>query len=264
MMLLLVFLGSFIAWKGFQLDAGTQAFAYLLVCLMGALLADYFAARRPVPPLLPVREPEKEAILFVGNVLLGFGFLIPRFVLDWNHLPGLIRILVLAMLLFVFPIAMSLWLVLKRYTPSDLGFRFRGGVPFLLCLGLFFLAWKWVCPQRLTLELVLDEAGGNWFMVVFSGFITSGLSEEFFRMVGQSRLKNRLGPAWAWFLTSLIWALMHAPKWYAETGEWMEPVWSSLRILPLGLLWGYLTHRFQSLWPSTLLHALNFWGLQNF
>ena len=36
-----------------------------------------------------------------------------------------------------------------------------------------------------------------------------------------------------------------------------------LDIVPLGLLWGYLTHRTGSLVPAVLLHLTNFWGLQN-
>ena len=34
-------------------------------------------------------------------------------------------------------------------------------------------------------------------------------------------------------------------------------------IVPLGLLWGYLTHRTGSFLPSVVLHATNIWGLQN-
>jgi membrane protease YdiL (CAAX protease family) len=33
--------------------------------------------------------------------------------------------------------------------------------------------------------------------------------------------------------------------------------------MPLGFLWGYITHRTKSLFPSIVIHALNLWGLQN-
>jgi membrane protease YdiL (CAAX protease family) len=35
-------------------------------------------------------------------------------------------------------------------------------------------------------------------------------------------------------------------------------------MMPIGFLWGYLTHRTKSLLPAVLVHGLNFWGLQNF
>jgi hypothetical protein len=39
---------------------------------------------------------------------------------------------------------------------------------------------------------------------------------------------------------------------------------SSVRIIPIGLMCGYLTHRTKSIIPSVLVHGSNFWGLQNF
>ena len=38
----------------------------------------------------------------------------------------------------------------------------------------------------------------------------------------------------------------------------------AVRIVPLGLMWGYITYRTKSLLPATLVHGLNVWGLQNF
>jgi membrane protease YdiL (CAAX protease family) len=44
----------------------------------------------------------------------------------------------------------------------------------------------------------------------------------------------------------------------------LETALSSIRIIPIGLVWGYLTHRTKSFVPATLVHGANFWGLQNF
>jgi membrane protease YdiL (CAAX protease family) len=56
---------------------------------------------------------------------------------------------------------------------------------------------------------------------------------------------------------------MHAPKWAAEDDA-IEALLSSIRIVPLGLTWGYLTYRTRGLLPAVLVHGTNFWGLQNF
>ena len=57
---------------------------------------------------------------------------------------------------------------------------------------------------------------------------------------------------------------MHAPKWYMEGHDLAEAVLVSIRIIPIGLMWGYLTYRTKSLLPATIVHGANFWSLQNF
>jgi hypothetical protein len=57
---------------------------------------------------------------------------------------------------------------------------------------------------------------------------------------------------------------MHAPKWLGEGADLYEGAMSSVRLIPLGLLWGYMTHRTKSILPATFVHGLNVWGLQNF
>jgi membrane protease YdiL (CAAX protease family) len=197
---------------------------------------------------------------------LGYVFLFFRFwpTVDWQHLPGLIKLVLLPLLLFMFPIALAIYLLLKKYKLPNLGLRLNG---LLLVLPIVFISAiinHYVSPQSLTLTAVLEESGG-WFGAIFSGFIVAALSEEFFRFVGQTRLGayfNNKGIAW--FVTSLLWAFMHAPKWYGEELNMTEAVLGSLRIVPIGLMWGYLTHRTKSILPSVLVHGMNVWGLQNF
>lgn len=57
---------------------------------------------------------------------------------------------------------------------------------------------------------------------------------------------------------------MHAPKWYSEEHNISEAILGSVRIIPIGLMWGYLTNRTKSIFPATIVHGVNFWGLQNF
>ncbi|GBL35552.1 hypothetical protein EMGBS15_11470 [Filimonas sp.] len=93
----------------------------------------------------------------------------------------------------------------------------------------------------------------------------AGLSEEFFRVVGQTRLGVwTRSKGMGWFLTTFIWAFMHAPKWYGDGHDLTEAILGFLRIIPLGLMWGYLTPRTKSLLPSVIVHGMNIWGLQNF
>ena len=67
-----------------------------------------------------------------------------------------------------------------------------------------------------------------------------------------------------WLLITIIWALMHVPKWYSENHSLTETILSSIRIIPIGLMWGYINHRTKSILPAMLIHGTNFWGSQNF
>jgi Type II CAAX prenyl endopeptidase Rce1-like len=58
--------------------------------------------------------------------------------------------------------------------------------------------------------------------------------------------------------------LLRRPVDYSQSHSTVEAMLGVINIVPLGLLWGYLTHRTGSFLPSMLLHGLNFWGLQNF
>jgi len=118
-------------------------------------------------------------------------------------------------------------------------------------------------PEDFTLGSLLASEGVVGALV--TGVITAGLSEEFVRMVLQTRLGAYLrNPAIGWFIATLIWAFLHSPKWYADGGDLYEALMGAVRIVPLGLMWGYITHRTKSLLPATLVHGFNVWGLQNF
>ena len=70
-------------------------------------------------------------------------------------------------------------------------------------------------------------------------------------------------PAFGWLISSIAWAMLHGPVAYSQSHSTVQAMLSVIDIVPLGLLWGYLTHRTGSFLPSMLLHGLNFWGLQN-
>jgi membrane protease YdiL (CAAX protease family) len=90
------------------------------------------------------------------------------------------------------------------------------------------------------------------------------LPEEFFRFAWQTRIGAWMkNPAAGWLIASMAWAVLHGPVDYSQSHSTVEAMLSVIDIVPLGLLWGYLSHRTGSFLPSVLLHGLNFWGLQN-
>ena len=110
-----------------------------------------------------------------------------------------------------------------------------------------------------------------WYSVGIVGFLLEGivgaaLAEEFSRMQAQTRFSAALGNnGLGFFFATLIWALMHVPVFSGgEVGNILPAMQGACNILPIGLLWGYITWRTKSLFPALLIHGLNLWGLQNF
>lgn len=250
---------------GAQHDRLPKAIAYLVAMTAAAFLVDLFTHWKGSAPAYPVRQPRREALIVLGCIVLGYITLFLRFAwLDWEQVPGLVRLAILPLFGFVFPIIVALIMLWFTYKPRDLGFRFPMSgwmfAPILLVTA--GTAWL-VAREDLTIGPILAEEG--WTGLLLLGFFSAGLPEEFSRMLLQTRvgawLKN---PSLGWLIATVLWAFMHAPKWIGEGADMYEGVMSSVRIIPLGLLWGYMTHRTRSLLPATLVHGMNVWGLQNF
>ena len=256
-----------VMYVGYQDDKMLQATAYLFVMWLCSFIADVYALWRPAQNDFVVRNPKRETLHFLVCVGLGILALVLRFtgIVDWQHLNGPSRLAIAPLiLLFGFPIGMAVIFLLLKYKPRELGVRFQGLLVALPVIAILAITNRVVSPESLTWNQLMVESGGILGML-FSGFIMAGLSEEFMRVVGQTRLgallhSNSLG----WFLTTVIWALMHTPKWYGEDHNMTEALLSVIRIVPIGLMWGYLTHRTKSILPAVLVHGTNVWGLQNF
>lgn len=264
--ILIILTSIIVLYTGVRHQELTQAVVYISACFISALLIDFFALMSPINAQITVKKPLKETIIFFACLTGGLVFMFVRFsgYVDWEHLNGLIKLALIPLILGVFPVALAIGLLLMRYSPFALGLRVKGIVWAIPLVIIFALAGWIIAPDRLTWDLVMAEEG-SVANLIFSGLIVAGLSEEFFRIVGQTRLGALINnQGLAWYIITFIWAFMHAPKWFGENHNALETVLSSIRIIPIGLVWGYLTHRSKSFVPSTLMHGANFWGLQNF
>jgi membrane protease YdiL (CAAX protease family) len=264
--LLIVLSSLIVLYVGHRHGAMTQAIAYLFVMWLCSFVIDLYALQRPPKNDFEVRDPKRETMYFVLCLIgfLLFAFFRASGVLDWDHTQGFIKLGVATLIVFVYPIALAVIFLLLKYKPSDLGIRFQGLLIALPIIALCALTNRLVSPKSLTWDSLLAESGGI-VGALLSGFILAGLSEEFFRVIGQTRLGalfNNKGLGW--FLTTVIWALFHIPMWYVQAHDLTEALLGAMRIIPLGLMWGYLTHRTKSILPSVLVHGMNVWGLQNF
>ncbi|MBK7634637.1 MAG: CPBP family intramembrane metalloprotease [Saprospiraceae bacterium] len=251
---------------GYRHDTLKQSLTYLFLMWFFSFIIDLYALLSPTKDTFLVRQPKRESFYFIACFTLGLVFLFFRFSpsIDWQQLNGIVRIALLPLILFMFPIGLAIIMVLLKYKPNDLGFRLNGLILIIPIILISALVNRIVSPQSLTYDVLVAETGGI-LGALFSGIIAAGLSEEFFKVVGQTRLgaymKNfGLG----WFITVFIWAFMHAPKWYSEDLNMTEAILGSIRIIPIGLMWSYLTHRTKSILPSVIVHGTNFWGIQNF
>jgi membrane protease YdiL (CAAX protease family) len=243
-----------------------KALAYLFTMWLCALVVDMYILWKPAGRELPVRKPRTEAIYALLFTALGMLGLMLRFNwLNWDTTPGMFRLLIfLLIVLFAFPIALAVLMLFRKYKLADLGFRVHGLIIAIPIIAIVAGMAGLISPESLTLKRVLDESGGI-LQALIMGFITAGLSEEFMKMM----LFTRLGAWWnnrafAWLVAAIIWGFMHAPKWYSETLDLIEVILSSIRIIPIGLMWSYITYRTKNVLPATLVHGSNVWGFQNF
>jgi membrane protease YdiL (CAAX protease family) len=243
-----------------------QHLAYLAALALSVVIVDLLYLRRCAAPL-PVRRPRLELAVAAACLTLSFGWLYFNFRAVPTGHPNLATILFrLAGMVLVLNIPVALMdLLALRYGLGDLGFRFavRGvwAVPLILLL---FFGLASLCKAGFTVHGLIEEEGSLW-KAVLVGIFVAALPEEFFRMTWQTRLGAVTGNhAAAWYMTAWLWSFMHAPIFHRGEPSWTPALINCLNLVPLGLLWGYVMHRTQSLHPSMLLHMFNFSGLQNF
>ena len=166
-------------------------------------------------------------------------------------------------LLFVYPLFLFGYFVFhKRYRPQQLGVSFSMAWVALPVTAIIGITTYLVVPQRMQFREVYEQSGV--LSMLFLGFLTAALPEEFIRVLTQTRL----GAVFAdrglgWLAASVLWALIHIPNFYSKSGSLYSASMSAAGIVPIGLLWGYMSERLKSIAPSVLTHGVNLWGLHN-
>lgn len=246
-----------------------HALAYLGAIWLCSVIVDVVLTIKPLsePALILKRPVKKEIFLIVSCTLLGLTFLMIRFFSDWEHLAGWIKLSALPLMLFTFPIALALiYLFVYKYKFKELGINLNYWYLPLLLHPLWGTITLLFAPEVSHWREGYQEYGIIGFIV--TGVLGAALAEEFSRMLIQTRLaflSKNMGVGV--FVSSVIWSAMHIPVGYSQDPQHFTLITALMGVIylvPLGLFWGYLTHRTQSLLPAVLMHGFNLWGLQNF
>ena len=246
-----------------QHDLG-RALLYLAVVAVSVVLIDVTLARWPASTRpVPVRNVGGEAVLLIVTFALGLFWLTGRFVWNLRPEPGLLRGLWLAILVgCVFNALPAIVLLARRYRLTDLGLRITGLQAVPLVIATFAAVTLALSPASITWRGAVEETGSIGALIGTA--LLAAVPEEFFRFAWQTRVGAWLkDPAVGWLVASVCWALLHGPKDWDESHSLVATLMGVVNIVPLGLLWGYLTHRTGSMLPAIALHATNLWGLQN-
>lgn len=265
--LIVVLSGMIPLYFGHGVHRTKQAIAYLFAVWFCAFLIDVVVNSRPRKAVgFPIkRDAKREAVFVVTCTLLGLVFLVIRFGGRWNTMPPVHRLVWLSLVPFAYPIVLALiYLLYYRYKPRELGANLHYWyLPMLLhpIWGTITLA---VAPDRSHWRSFIHDNGVVG--LVWTGLVSAALCEEFTRALLQTRLGVAFGNKGLGFVAAtFIWASLHIPVTLSQnpTANVWRIVIGSWGLIPIGLLWGYMTHRSKSLVQAVFMHGLNFWGLQN-
>ncbi len=250
---------------------GWATAAYPLAMGVAALLFDAALLLRasPASPAVEVRRPAREVLVTLvpfclGLVWLGLAAFAPRegALARLARPPGLL--LVYLLLAPVVPLV-TLWRA--GYRRGALGLTARGAWAAPAVIAVIALTARAVMPWALRDAWAFARTTGLPQTLAL-GLLVAALPEELYRFLLQSRLGALLrNPAAGWLLASFLWAFGHLPFHMKEAFLSLSGLAQGLRVsvalMPLGLLWGYLTHRSRSVLPAVLVHGTNLWGLHN-
>jgi len=258
---------AWVIYIGYTTHQLLHGIGYIFAVWFGAFVTDIITGIKPKDATgFPIKRPvNRELLVIIICTLLGLSMLFIRFVTDWNTLNKFTRLALLPLFLFVFPIVLSLiYLFRYKYKPKELGINLHYWyLPIFIHIIVGGIT-LWLAPEVSHWKEAYKEYG--LLGMSFTGLISAALPEEFLRMLLQTRLgkaMNNMGLGFV--LATIIWASMHIPVFGQDfkTNGWSGAIGGAARIVPIGLLWGYVTHRTKSLIPAVLIHGFNLWGLQN-
>ena len=117
-----------------------------------------------------------------------------------------------------------------------------------------------IITKRLDLGTVLRSISLSDFLALIA-FLVVGISEEFgFRGYLQTRLVLWLGKTQGWVLASTLMAVGHVIQKITIMGmSGMDALVSSLSLIPISLLFGYIMLRTENVVAGALLHTFIGW-----
>jgi membrane protease YdiL (CAAX protease family) len=256
-------------WNYISKGKTLHGIGYFLFFYVSIWTIHFFTKKISPENEIEIKRPKNELLLILLFSLLGvISITINFYVKSSGETIGfLVRLpILLGIFFFTFPLGIAIYLLIKKYKIVQLGLSFKPLSYLLLGLiiwgitGLFAFIFN---KGGIIWEEGYKELGGV-SGIILEGVIGAGLVEEFSRFVMQSRFHSVF--KWNGFhilFATTLWAFMHFPKNYFEGGQTLDIVIYCVQIIPIGFIWGYLTHRTKSIVPATLAHGLNLWGFQN-
>jgi membrane protease YdiL (CAAX protease family) len=239
--------------------------AYLTALIVSMVLIDLLVTSRgPAAEPFPVHRPILEILILAVAFVCALVWLGVRFEGTYPPRTPLVRLVLLVLGLgSLFNITVAIAFLALGYSPRALGVRLRGLAPVPLIILCFAALTLVFAPTSVTWNQLRAETGSLSGLVLVA--LSAAVPEEFSRALWQTRVAAtwRQNRAAGCLVATLLWAVLHLPKAYADSHSLATALNGVVHIVPLGLLWGYATIRTQSFVPAVILHSTNIWGLQN-
>jgi len=258
-----------VLWNFISNGKTLHGMGYFIFFYISILTIHFFTKRIPPKNEIEVKEPKKELAVAILFAVLGMLFLTLNFMLKSNTIPDKIFTKIpigLGSIIFAMPLGIFMYLLIKRYKIMKLGLTTRP--KFSIILGLIIWGLTGLFAYFFNKEGILwarayEEFGGI-MGIILQGVIGAALFEEFSRFVVQSRFEKvfKTNGINILFATT-IWAFMHFPVTFFKGADLTGTLVYCIQIIPIGVIWGYMTQRTKSIVPATLAHGINLWGFQN-
>lgn len=108
-----------------------------------------------------------------------------------------------------------------------------------------------------TLAPLLAASAGEWLIKLIQVTPTPIAEEIMFRGFVLPQLSRRIDFFTANLLQAILFTAMHWPNWLWTKGWKPEVLASSISVLAIGLLLGWLARRTNSIWPAVVVHIIN-------
>jgi membrane protease YdiL (CAAX protease family) len=207
------------------------------------------------------------AAMFVGQLAVVAWFLLrregPIDMAAAIHVVGNGLTISLSVIMGLPAVLAALWIAIRLSGTSFadyLALRGTAWTHFLIgavALGVVVMGWdllsratgREVEPGFMGDVLKSARADGALWLLVIAFCVAAPVTEEFFArgFLYRGWSETPLGPAGAILLSSMVWTALHLQYDWFFLGE----------VFSIGLLLGYLRHRFHSTWLTVAVHGLN-------